>query len=374
MADKKNGDKENGEKIEPGLRSLFVQAIKIFWAPVLLIFISLALYSGLGSATGPLLFSFALAYLVFPLIQKSERMGISRRWTILMSFFCLVGLGALLGLLFIPPLIDDFKEFSTHVPEYLDRALQRIEILLTTYGLPIHLNRSLLIEHVRSSLGAFDAKMVATASSWVTSAASHLMTFILSLLNSILAPVFFFYLIMDWEKLNRGIRSLIPPHFRQQAQSASKSVDRVLSAYIRGQLLVSVILALLYSAALSIVGLPFAVIVGIFTGFASVIPYVGFSLGVVAAVFITLADFSWSQMIAVLIALFTIQTLESFVITPKIVGDRVGLNSLEVILFMIVFGNLFGFVGLLVAIPAGSILKLAMRSLLDRYRKSPAFY
>jgi len=350
------------------------QAVKNYWAPALVILIVVILYLGLGSATGPLLFSFAFAYLVFPLIQKSEKLGISRRWSILGSFFLISVIGALLGLLFIPPLMDDFKEFSTHIPEYLDRGLARLEDLMAATGLPVRLNRSLLIDQVRKSLGALDAQMVATATVWVTAVASHLMTFILSLLNFILIPVFFFYLIIDWEGLQRGIKSCIPPHYRQSTQQAWKAVDRVLSGYIRGQLLVSVILAVLYSAALAIAGLPFAVIVGIFTGFASIVPYVGFSLGVATAVAITFADFSWSQMAYVLSALFIVQTLESFVITPRIVGNRVGLNSLEVILYMIVFGNLFGFVGLLIAIPAGSILKMVMKTLIEHYRKSPVFY
>ncbi len=350
------------------------QILKTYWAPACVLIISLILYAGLGSATGPLLFSFALAYLVFPLIQKSEKFGVQRRWAVLGTFFLMLVVGVLLGLLLIPPLLDDFKEFSAHIPEYLDRGLQRIESLLALYGVPVRLNRTLLIEQIRKSLGAFDAQMVATVTVWITAAASHVMVFILSILNIILIPVFFYYLIIDWEGLNRGIKSFIPPHHRLRAQSAWKSVDRTLSGYIRGQLLVSVILVFLYSIALVIVGLPFAVIVGIFTGLASIIPYVGFSIGVLTAVAITLADFSWAQLTYVLIALFSVQTLESFVITPRIVGDRVGLNSLEVILYMIVFANLFGFIGLLIAIPAGSILKSIMKSLLDYYRKSPIFY
>jgi predicted PurR-regulated permease PerM len=187
-------------------------------------------------------------------------------------------------------------------------------------------------------------------------------------------PIFFAYVVNDAEGLIEKIEHLVPPSRRPTIHAFFSEVDRVLSGYIRGQLLVCLILSALYTTGLLLVGIKFAVIIGVMTGFLSIIPYVGFGFGFAAAFITALANFEGSgALIGIACAYGIVQVLESFVVTPRIVGDKVGLTPFEAILALIVLGNLLGFVGLFLAIPTAAITKILLGYLLAEYKKT-AFY
>jgi predicted PurR-regulated permease PerM len=343
------------------------------WPLIALIALGLLLFFGLGSAKLPLVLSFCFAYLLFPLIQKLESYKIPRQYSVIGSFFILCGILAGFLMLLLPPLLLEARTLLESLPQLFEQALGRLEALLFSWGFTLPLDQASLLHYFRERLSQLDSQLFTQSTDLLRGFAGRILDSFLALMNLFLIPVFFFFLILDWERLVNTTKDLIPPSFRQQAHSSLANIDRILSGFIRGQLVVAFILAGLYSLALTLVSLPFAIVVGTLTGLLSFIPYVGFSLGLLASIAICLSDFGWTQLALVLFALFSVQAIESFVLTPKIVGDKVGLNSLEALIFMIVGGNLFGFFGILLAIPTGAILKVLMKELLRRYRTSPIF-
>jgi predicted PurR-regulated permease PerM len=193
--------------------------------------------------------------------------------------------------------------------------------------------------------------------------------------NLVLIPVVLFYLLMDWERFMTGLRTLIPPRYRERTQSFLIDADQVLGEYLRGQLVVMGVLAVYYSVALALFGLDLALPIGTFTGLAVFVPYLGFGLGMVLALLAGLLEFSATAgpayaltMVAVVFGLG--QVLESFFLTPRLVGERIGLHPLAVIFALMAFGQIFGFVGILVALPVSAVLLVAIRRLRSSYMAS----
>ncbi len=351
----------------------FNRVLKKIWPLLLTVTLILILLYGLGAAKIPLALSFALAYLMFPLIKKLEMIGIKRQYAVIAVFVLILLFFVGFTILFIPPLIDDLREFVQRLPELIDRSLIRLELFLVTWGIHIQLDRETVVAYVRESLQSLDIHSLAQSSDWIRQAAGQIIGSLLLLLKLFLIPVFFFYLIMDWELTTRRLKDLIPSNLKKSSDKLFNEVDLVLSGYIRGQLLVALSLAALYSIGLAISGLPFALIVGLTTGFLSIIPYVGVAVGLSISLAICIADFDLSVLLSVLATFGIIQVLESFLITPRLVGNRVGLNSLESLLALIIGGNLMGFFGMLLAIPSGAILKKIFAKLIKLYQKTELF-
>jgi predicted PurR-regulated permease PerM len=194
----------------------------------------------------------------------------------------------------------------------------------------------------------------------------------------LLIPVVLFYLLMDWHALMARITSLVPPRIRPLLNDFADEADQVLGQYLRGQSLVMLIMAIYYSVGLSLFGLDLAVPIGIFTGLAIFVPYIGFGMGLLMATLAGLLDFASVEgpakafiMVGVIYGLG--QILESFFITPRLVGERIGLHPLAVIFALLAFGELFGFAGVLVALPASAVLLVAVRRLRARYLASTLY-
>jgi predicted PurR-regulated permease PerM len=190
----------------------------------------------------------------------------------------------------------------------------------------------------------------------------------------VLVPVLLFYLLLDWNQMMARIASAVPRRFIGPTMSMAREVDTLLAQYLRGQLLVMLVLAVYYSVALSIAGFDVALPVGILTGLLVFIPYLGFGLGLVLALIAAVLQFTdWSGLIAVAVIYGAGQVIEGFFLTPRLVGERIGLNPLAVIFALLAFGQLFGFVGVLLALPASAILMVAFKHLRSHYLRS-SFY
>jgi len=185
----------------------------------------------------------------------------------------------------------------------------------------------------------------------------------LSLLgNAILIPVVLFYLLSDWPGLVARLQALIPPRARVPTLAFLAECDVVLGQYLRGQLLVMLALAVYYALALALAGFDLALPLGVFTGLAVAVPYVGFGIGLVLALLAGLLQFGALKGLLLVALVYGVgQLLESFVLTPRLVGERIGLNPLAVIFALLAFGTLFGFVGVLVALPASAVMLVALR-------------
>jgi predicted PurR-regulated permease PerM len=186
--------------------------------------------------------------------------------------------------------------------------------------------------------------------------------------------VVLYYLLVDWDVLVRRLDELIPRRWQAQAHALLSEVDRVLGEFLRGQLLVMLVLAAYYALALTLAGVEFALPLGVITGLLIFIPYVGFSLGLVLALLSALLQESGlAPLIAVAVIYGGGQLIESFVLTPWLVGDRIGLHPVAVIFALLAFGQLFGFVGLLLALPAAACVLVGLRALRRRYLASDLY-
>jgi predicted PurR-regulated permease PerM len=189
-----------------------------------------------------------------------------------------------------------------------------------------------------------------------------------------LVPIALFYLLLDWHGVLVRIESAIPRRWVQRAVGLAREVDSLLAQYLRGQLSVMLVLCLYYSAALAIAGLDVAVPVGIITGLLIFIPYIGFGLGLVLALLAALLQYEGLHGIVLVASIYGVgQFIEGFILTPRLVGERIGLHPLTVIFALLAFGHLFGFVGVLLALPASAILSVAFKHLRMHYLNS-SFY
>lgn len=334
----------------------------------LCLFFTLAFW-GLGGALFPLMMSFALSYLLFPVIRRLEKSGIPRGYAVITVCLLLAMIMAALVALILPGLIEDTKNFFQQFPELSLKAIQNINAVFLKFGYDLNLSAEMLADFIKEHLSQFSSASLETVKSALKSSVSGVAAGLLSLLNFFLIPLFFFYVINDYEKISVEAKSYIPIPLRPKFQRFLALTNDVLSGYIRGQLIVASVLAVLYAIGLSIVGLPFGVLIGLLSGLISVIPYAGVTLGLLTALVVGLANYTGIGPIFGIVAVFTVvQFFEGFLITPKLVGDKVGLSSLATMLALIIGGNLLGFMGMLIAIPVAAILKTVLRELKTEYQ------
>ena len=197
--------------------------------------------------------------------------------------------------------------------------------------------------------------------------------------NAVLIPVVLFYLLLDWKGLVARLLELVPPRLRSTTDSFTQEADAVLGQYLRGQLLVMLILVVYYSVGLSLFRLDLALPIGIFTGLAIFVPYIGFGLGLILATLAGLLEFTGADgaskaLLMVVVVYGAGQVIEGFFLTPRLVGERIGLHPLAVIFALLAFGQLFGFVGVLIALPASAVLLVAVRRIKGQYLGSGLYH
>ena len=200
-------------------------------------------------------------------------------------------------------------------------------------------------------------------------------TLLTVLANLVLIPVVTFYLLRDWDRLVENIDGLIPIRHQTRIRLLASECHIVLKAFIRGQLLVMLALAIMYSTGLMVVGLDLALIIGISAGLASIIPYMGFIIGLGAALLAAVFQFpDWLPIVGVIVVFGVGQMIESMVLTPLLVGDRIGLHPVAVIFALMAGGQLFGFVGMLIALPVAAVIMVILRHLHGDYMGSDFYH
>lgn len=324
---------------------------------------------GLGSALVPLLISFGLAYLLFPIIKKIEHLGVKRHFTVAGVFLFLSLFVFLILLLFVPGLFSDAKVFLQELPENTAKVLDKIEGLASDYGYHLDFSKEGIKAFVIDHTSDISGDLLKGLSTTIKGIFTNALHWLLAILNLFLIPLFFFYVINDFEKLSKGLKSYVPPAFLPKLSHYLCLGNEVLSGYIRGQLLVAAILSLLYSIGLALVGLRFGFLIGLISGMISIIPYAGFTLGFLTSIMIGFANYDgMGTIIGVIIVFAVVQALEGTIITPKLVGNKVGLSAFATMLALIVGGNLFGLVGMLIAIPLTAVLKTILIDLKKEYQ------
>jgi predicted PurR-regulated permease PerM len=326
---------------------------------------------GLGDALVPLLIATFLSYLLLPLVKKLEAKGIRKETAVAAALAVAGVVGVVAIMLLLPVLIQDLRALGHSLPRIAETAIHKLETIAARLDLELPLSKEELVSQAKAYLSNLPVGALKSASLFFGKALTGTVGLILSVLNLLLIPVFFFHVIADYERMVNGARSLIPPEKRPWFDSFLNRSNQVVSAYFRGQFLVSLILGILYGLGFWLADLRFGLVIGLITGLLNVIPIAGPLIGLGLASVVALANFDGiGSIFSVWAAFAVVQGLESFVITPRIVGDRVGLNALETMIALIVGGNLGGFVGMLVAIPVAGILKFVLADSKAHYFKS----
>jgi predicted PurR-regulated permease PerM len=340
---------------------------QIFWLMALLVFVFLLWL--LNAILLPFVAGIALAYMQAPLADRLQRFGMNRTLAAVLIVSVVVSVIVLLTLLVMPLLSRQMLALMAAIPGYADR----LQAMLAGFGSP-WLEQILgddphqaLPKLMTQSPGALTGLM---GSLWAGGKA--LVSFVSVI---VIMPVVTFYLICDWHRMVDTLDSWVPPRYRPTVHRLAGEIDAAVSGFLRGQAGICAIAAFYYAVALSLVGLDFGLLIGLLNGVLTIIPYVGSMMGALLGVGMAIEQF-WPQWIpiAIVSAIFAIgQFITAYVLGPKLVGANVGLHPVWLIFAMVAFGYLFGFVGLLLAVPLAAALAVLFRFWLERYCESPLY-
>ena len=326
----------------------------------------------LGDILFPFIAGIALAYFLDPVADILQRWKMPR-W-VAAALLTLTAVFAVFGvlLIIIPLLQTQLVELSLRAPGYVD----------------VLRNKALeLIAVIQSQLT--DADIVAIKEKIGGSASTDLIMWFGSVLNKIwsggaailnllsllvITPIVTFYLLRDWDKIVETIEEWLPRRYAQTVREQVSEINFVLSAFLRGQVLVCALLGIFYAICLTLIGLDFGFVIGLGTGVISFVPYFGMLVGFVVGIGVAIAQFGeWQPIILVVVVFIVGQFLEGNFITPKLVGDKIGLHPVWIIFLLLAGGSLFGFTGLFLAIPLGAVIGVLGRFFITEYKTSKAY-
>lgn len=341
------------------------------WLALTVLLILAGLLYVLSPVLTPFLAGMLLAYIFDPLADRLEKLGLNRT---LAALLVLAGVGLVsagLVLMIVPLFINQAQLLMDRLPEYLG-WIQR-EALPTLTGL-LGISADIDMDAVRNWLAEHAQSAGNAAQQFLPKLGNGAAALLSAVVNLLLIPVVTFYLLRDWDGLVAKVDRLIPRPWHDQISRLAREIDRVLSEFLRGQLSVMAAMSIFYSAGLSLTGLDFALPIGMLTGVLGFIPFVGATLGLVLGVLEATLQFqSLPGVLPVLGVFIAGQAIEGMVITPWLVGDRIGLHPVAVILALAAFGQIFGFFGVLLALPMAAALLVAVRHLREAWLASPAY-
>ncbi len=328
----------------------------------------------LAAVLTPFVVAAVLAYALTPVVNRLDAMwgGKLPRLLAVVVVECLFLVALLAVLLLIVPILA--KEIPL-LREQLPALAERINAWLTPILHGLGLNLTLDVASVKAFVMKYLSANVDDGVAALLSSLKVGGSVALALIgNAILIPVVLFYLLMDWQGLVQRVLKFVPPRFRGPYDGFVSEADEVLGQYLRGQLLVMLILAVYFTIGLALFGLDLALPIGVFTGLAIFVPYVGFGIGLVLALLAGLLQFASIKAVVMVAVVYGLgQLMESLILTPRLVGERIGLHPLAVIFALLAFGQLFGFVGVLIALPASAVILVAARRLRSQYLASQLY-
>ena len=316
----------------------------------------------LGAVLTPFVVAAVLAYALTPMVNRLDNLGNGKVPRVLAVLVVQLVFGILLLsilLLIVPIFAKELPLLREQLPLLAARLNDALSPWLAQFGIKVSLDVASIKTFVVKYLNANVEDAFGSVMSSLQLGGSVALAIIG---NVVLIPVALFFLLKDWDRFVALVVMLVPPRLRPQVDSFTVEADLVLGQYLRGQLLVMGTLAIYFSVALALFGFDLAVPLGVFTGMAFFIPYLGFGLGMALAVLAGALQFGgWYGVLVVLGVYGCGQLFESFYLTPRMVGERIGLHPLAVIFSLLAFGQLFGFLGVLIALPTSAVLLVAVR-------------
>jgi predicted PurR-regulated permease PerM len=352
-----------------------------FWASILAV--TIALIWLLSGILLPFAAGITLGYLLDPVADRLERIGFSRLGAALLMLVAFAIAFALIFVLLVPVLGHQLTAFIGALPGYVGKLPQfasEVSSRVTEgYGAQV-------LEWLGLGGGFSSADVQKTVGDVVGQAVQWLGAFLRSLVSGgtaliglfsllVVTPVVAFYMLLDWDRMVATLDTLIPPRNRADVHAIAHEIDRALAGFVRGQSLVCLFLGLWYGIGLSLVGLNFGLLIGLSAGLLSFVPYVGSLTALILSAIIAIVQGwpNWKLLLLTLAVVLTGQFLEGNILSPKLVGSSVGLHPVWVIFALLAFGALFGFTGLIMAVPVAAAAGVILRHLVRRYRESELY-
>jgi predicted PurR-regulated permease PerM len=320
----------------------------------------------------PFVVGLALAYLLNPVVGALERLRFSRGWATAVVLLVVISVIAGLLFVFVPLVIQQVIGLAQRLPSYITQLRALSNEWLPAFNEWLGPERALQLENTINDFIANLPALTATVTAQIAASSASIINTVAFV---VLAPVIAFYLLLDWQAMNRGLDELLPRDHRPEIQGIIAEIDRSMSGVIRGQGGVVLILTFYYATALSLTGLNFGLAIGLIAGLLSFVPFVGFLTGFVLSVGVALVQF-WPNwvMVTIVLAIFLIgQFLEGNVLYPKLVGSSININPVWLMFALFAFGLLFGFVGLLLAVPLSAIAGVLTRFAIRKYKESSLY-
>ncbi|NND58710.1 MAG: AI-2E family transporter [Gammaproteobacteria bacterium] len=327
------------------------------------------LLSLLGPILTPFVAAFLIAYIGDPMVDALERLKMSRTFAVVVLVILAGIVFALLGILIAPLVTAQVQALVERLPTYVQWVENQILPMVIEYT-------GITLEDGRLGLGPFLSEYGTSAANWagealgrVTRSGAALMSL---LLNLALLPVITFYLLRDWDRMIAAIGELLPLRYRDKIIAIAREADLALGGFLRGQLLVMLVLSFIYSVGLYLVGIDFALAIGVISGIVSFVPYLGLVIGIILAGLAAVAQAqSMVALVGVVVVFVVAQLVEAMLLTPKLVGDRIGLHPVLVIFAVMAGGQLFGFFGVLLALPLAAVVSVIVRFAYQHYFSEP---
>jgi predicted PurR-regulated permease PerM len=355
----------------PEMSELRANSAHYLWLTMVFVIAGVLIY-WLGPILAPFLTAAILAYICDPLVDRLERHKWPRALATSLVLLVLLAVLVLLVLIILPVfyreitlLIERLPDLVTHLKTSIQPWLkQQFDIELQ---FDVGLLKQTLTDNWKQAGGL--------AGRLFTSVKIGGLAVVGFFVNLILIPVVTFYLLRDWDKLVASVDSLIPRRWHERVTGLMREIDSVLAEFLRGQLTVMLIMAIYYSAGLALAGLQFALPIGIISGLLVFVPFVGSITGLVLSLLAAATQFTSLGAFGGVAAVFVIgQLIEGYVVTPRFVGDRIGLHPVAVIFALLAFGELFGFVGVLLALPLAAALLVGLRLIAREYIASNVYH
>lgn len=326
----------------------------------------------LSPILAPFLAAAILAYIFDPLVDKLESRGLSRSIGTVVAVLLLLLSVVVLMLIVLPLFYKEFGQLAEGIPGFIEKLkTDVIPWINAKAGVAITLDSSSFKQFITDNIS--DASGV--AKKIFSSVGVGGLAVVGFLINLLLIPVVLFYVLRDWDILVASIDTTIPRRYHATVSTIAREVDAVLSEFLRGQLSVMLIMSIFYVVGLWLVGLNFALPVGLITGLLVFVPYLGSGTGLVLGTMAAVMQFPSINGVALVWVVFTIgQLIEGFAVTPWLVGDRIGLHPVAVLFALLAFGQVFGFFGVLLALPASAAILVGLRHLQAHYRGSSLYH
>ena len=352
-----------------------------FWAAAFIV--AVALLWLFNAVLLPFIMAAVLGYLLDPLANKSQRLGLQRVWATTIILVGSLVVIVLTMVFFTPMLVRQVAGFAKALPDLVNRAQDLVANLSDQFAhgwgsallAKLGLGDAGTMSEIKSSASDFVNKGVAWAVAFFNGVLSRGAALLDLLSLIVITPVVAFYMLLDWRKMVATIDGLVPPRNRETVRAIAHDIDRALAGFLRGQSLVCLFLAAWYGIGLSLIGLNFGLLIGIVGGVLSFVPYIGSLVVLVLAMLIATVQGwpSWHLPATALGIVLIGQFLEGNVLSPKLVGDKVGLHPVWIIFALLAFGSVWGFTGLIVAVPVASAIGVLSRYATVRYRESPVY-